>query len=234
MLAYTLTAFGVTRDGKYDPAVDCKYATVPCLGPVKANFVADWVDPYDCVLGSDTAKIIYREFEAFGKDGKRGSAFDTIYVWRLPQLTPNNIYCAERDTVYCGVGDSPGPFMVVDSINPWTGMATGFCDTLPFLNITSVDGVLECTPASFDPKCGIAVHVDKWKFEDHCSPQYKVTVEVKQTCWGAPDICAVTPAGRRPWNTKCLYRDTSWFWILDLYLLDYRLRHRATIGRSEI
>ena len=94
----------------------------PALARSWPSFVADWIDARDCVLGDDTAKIIYREFEAFDKNGKRGSAFDTIYVWRLPQITVNNIYCAEKDTVYCGVGNSPGPFMVVDSINPWTGM----------------------------------------------------------------------------------------------------------------
>src|SRR5690606_911563 len=72
---YSHDAYGnpAPGNGKYGPRYDQKEARSPCLGYVKANFVADWVVPYDCILGNDTAKIIYREFEAFDKNGKRGS-----------------------------------------------------------------------------------------------------------------------------------------------------------------
>ncbi|MBK8502766.1 MAG: hypothetical protein IPL46_11405 [Saprospiraceae bacterium] len=65
-----LDRFYGDKDNKYEPSVDVKYAYVPCFGQIPASFVADWIDPYPCILGNDTAKIIYREFEAFDKNGK--------------------------------------------------------------------------------------------------------------------------------------------------------------------
>ena len=93
-------------------------ALVPCRGEEDAEFVADWVTPFDCdpaALGTaanDTAKIILREYEAFDKDGTRGVGYDTIIVLRLPAITVDNTYCPERDTVYCGTGGKLGPYMV--------------------------------------------------------------------------------------------------------------------------
>ncbi|MDH3651122.1 MAG: hypothetical protein OEQ53_15650, partial [Saprospiraceae bacterium] len=212
------------QDGEYEPHEDYKEAYIPCFGTVRADFVADWVDPHDCVLGDDTAKVIYREFEAFDKEGRRGSCFDTIYVWRLPQITFENIYCAERDTVYCGAG-SDGPFMLVPEVDKYTGMQGPGCDTLYFLDIDTEDGMLVFEPQSFDSKCGIQVHVDAWKFEDHCNPQYKVDIEVKQTCYGQPPlfICPITFAPAAGPGTPNAFEEVSpgsgyWrcsFWITD-------------------
>jgi hypothetical protein len=215
------------NDGKYEPGLypygDDKHAYIPCSNPVIPRFVADWVVPFDCVPGEPIAKIIYREFEAFDKNGNRGFGFDTIYVLRLPEITVDNIYCAEKDTLYCGVGDSPGPFIVVDSIDPWTGEAVeGYCDTLPLLDIKNVNGVLTFTPASFDPKCGIAVHVDAWKFEDPCSPQYKVTVEVKQTCYGQPnEFCVVEPAADGPGTPNAFDEISDGYWTCTFWIIDF-------------
>ncbi|MDH3246486.1 MAG: hypothetical protein OEM26_17835, partial [Saprospiraceae bacterium] len=208
-------------DGEYEPSVDRKYATIPCVGQVPAYFVADWVDPYDCVIGEDTAKVIYREFEAFDKEGRRGSCFDTLYVWRLPQILPENIYCAERDTVYCAEG-AAGPYIVVPEIDKYSGAPTGMCDTLYLIEIGEDEGMLTFAPNSFETKCGLQVHVDGWKFEDHCNPQYRVDVEVKQTCYGQPQsTCIVVPPAAGP-GTPNAFEEISpgyWrctFWITDL------------------
>ncbi|MDH3651536.1 MAG: hypothetical protein OEQ53_17770, partial [Saprospiraceae bacterium] len=212
------------QDGEYEPNVDRKYATIPCQGQVPAYFVADWVDPHDCILGDDTAKVIYREFEAFDKEGRRGSCFDTIYVWRLPQLVDFNIYCAERDTVICAEGTA-GPYMVLPEIEKYTGIPTGLCDTLYFLDFGTEDGMLTVAPRTFESKCGLQVHVDAWKFEDHCNPQYRVDIEVKQTCYGGfpDDMCFVAAPAGGP-GTPNAFEEVSpgsgyWrctFWITDL------------------
>jgi len=207
-------------DGTYEPDVDYKDdVVIPCVGDgLRADFVADWVDPHDCVLGDDTAKVIYREFEAFDKEGRRGSCFDTIYVWRLPQITPDNIYCSERDTVYCGVG-SAGPYMVVPELDKYTGMATG-CDTLYFLDIDTEDGMLVFEPNVFDSKCGVQVHVDAWKFEDHCNPQYKVDIEVKQTCYGMPSTCVVDPIAMGPGTANAFEEISPGYWRCSFWITD--------------
>lgn len=155
-------------------------ATLPCTGDVPANYVADWVEVYDCVLGEDTAKVIYRMYDAYDKFGHRGTGQDTIVVRRLPQISANNVFCAERDTTYCGEGSGEefGPFMVFDELDGQD------CDTLFFLN---PDG----TPASIDPKCGISVAVSSEKFGEGCVSSTKYVVEIKQSCYGAPGTCTV-------------------------------------------
>ncbi|MDH3651249.1 MAG: hypothetical protein OEQ53_16300, partial [Saprospiraceae bacterium] len=160
-------------------------AMIPCLPNDTATFVADWVDPEECVLGQDLAKTIYREYEAIGKDGARGSGFDTIYVFRLPEITPDNTYCVEKDTTYCGalLGSRFGPYMLAE--NPSTMM----CDTIYFLN---PDG----TAAEIDAKCGLSVGVKVDKFENKCESLAKYTVLLKQSCFGAAsDACLVDPIG---------------------------------------
>ena len=196
-------------------------ADIPCFGTEYAQFVADWVDPYPCVLGEDTAKIIYREFEAFDKNGNRGSTFDTIYVWRLPQITVNNIYCAEKDTLYCGVSAGYGPYIVVDGIDSLTGMPNGECDTLCLVTTELVDGELDIVAKQFDPKCGITLHVDAWKFEDHCSPQWKVTLELKQDCYGAVDACVVTPPAGGPGTANAFEEIAPGYWRCTYWVIDY-------------
>nr|MBX2816993.1 T9SS type A sorting domain-containing protein [Saprospiraceae bacterium] len=50
-------------------------------------------------------------------------------------------------------------------------------------------GELEFKAAEFDPKCGISVHVDAWKLDGgQCAQQYKVNVEIKQSCYGTPGL----------------------------------------------
>ena len=173
-------------------------ALVPCRGTEDATFVADWIDARACIVdslgtpGNDTAKIIFREYEAFNKDGQRGVGFDTIYVLRLPQITVDNAFCPERDTVYCGVGGKLGPYMVVGREFEYGAMdlidryqAVSFIET----NFNETTGLLEFAPAEFDPKCGISVHVDAWLVGDaECSSQYRVEVEIKQSCWGTPGL----------------------------------------------
>jgi hypothetical protein len=205
-----LDRFYGDNDNKVESG-EVKYGTVPCIGNVRANFVADWVIPFDC--GVDTAKIILREFEAFDKNGKRGSAFDTICVLRLPDLT-GRIYCAEKDTTYCGETESVGPYMVLPAIDALTGAMTG-CDTFPFLKFSSKDYKLAIEAYTFDPKCGISIHFDKWEFEDVCSPQYKIDLEIKQSCIGGMNTCpAVDPMGNVVTSPGAGYFACT-FWIID-------------------
>ncbi len=153
---------------------------MPCFGNVPTDFVADWVDP-SRRLGCDT-NYLSINLRPLIKMVIEGYAFDTIFVYRLPELTINNIYCAERDTTYCGVSATPGPFMVAPHLDSLTGMADGTCDTLYFLDYDeSTEKCAIAAPATFDPKCGIAVSVGCWEFEDICSPQYKKCSH-KRTC----------------------------------------------------
>ncbi len=225
-----LDRFYGDNDGEYEPypGPDYKPATVPCEGTVPTSFVADWVTPFPCVVGLDTAKIVLREFEAFDKFGNRGSAFDTIYVYRLPQLTPTNIYCAERDTTYCGVSATPGPYMVAPAIDSSTGMQLGTeCDTLYFLDYTeSTEKCAIAAPATFDPKCGISVSVGCWEFADVCSPQYKITIDIKQTCWsdGIVSTCVVADMAGGPGTPNAFVEvggPGSGYWRCEYWLIDY-------------
>ncbi len=178
-------------------------AAIPCGEDLSATFVSDWVELYECgpfgTPANDTAKIIFREYEAFDKEGNRGFTYDTIVVLRLPQIVGgDNAWCRETDTLYCGHGSKVGPYMVVDG-PLWGDPSTRQTECNPIFFVeTEVDasGDLEFKPAAFDPKCGIVVHVDAWKFgSDGCAKTYKVDVEVKQSCAGAPvtpPICSTT------------------------------------------
>ncbi len=173
-------------------------ATVPCRGSEDATFVADWITAKHCdadslgTAANDTAKIILREYEAFDKEGRRGAGYDTIYVLRLPQITVDNAFCPEKDTVYCGTGGKLGPYMVAgrafnygaaDSIERFQAIA--FIKT----EYNKETGLLEFYPNEFDPKCGVSVHVDAWPVGlSECSSQYKVNVEIKQSCYGTPGL----------------------------------------------
>ena len=173
-------------------------ALVPCRGSEPADFVADWITPYNCdaallgTTGNDTAKVILREYEAYDKDGVRGAGYDTIYVLRLPQITVDNAFCPERDTVYCGIGGKIGPYMIAGDTFEYGAMsqiaryqAISFVET----KFNTTTRQLEFYAAEFDPKCGISVHVDAWPLGGgECSQQYKVNVDIKQTCWGTPGL----------------------------------------------
>ncbi|MDH3244527.1 MAG: hypothetical protein OEM26_07925, partial [Saprospiraceae bacterium] len=199
---------------------------VPCeAGTVAATFVADWPIPFDCVPGSDTAKIILREFEATTKEGERRSAVDTVIVLRMPELTADNIYCAESDTVYCGFG-SAGPYWLVPEIDPYSGVAGPDCDQIFLLSILSTGGStnrsLLFRPRTFDSKCGVLVHVDQQRFNDACNPQYKVDIELKQNCFGsAEDVCIVEPSADGPSSPNAFESVGPGYWRCSFWITDF-------------
>ncbi|MCB0669648.1 MAG: T9SS type A sorting domain-containing protein [Saprospiraceae bacterium] len=181
-------------------------AFLACTGPIAATYVADWVDVYDCVLGNDTAKVIYRMYEAYDKFGVRGTGQDTITVFRLPQITTDNTWCVDRDTVYCeeGLAGNFGPYMVVP-----TAPGSMMCDTIYFLN---PDG----SPAIVDPKCGISVNVLEEPFGQDCISTTKYTVELKQTCYGSTSgACTVDPGSAIETVADGYYRCTFWLMEID-------------------
>ncbi|NND33979.1 MAG: hypothetical protein HKN76_15430, partial [Saprospiraceae bacterium] len=183
--------------------------TAPCstVEP-KINFVADWVKPMPCLPGNDTAKIIYREYEVMGKDGSRSTGFDTIYVKRLPLMTRNNTFCGERDTSYCGdIQQNFGPYMLLP------GPAGTPCQRLYLLN---PDG----SARIFDAKCGLQVSSEELPFESDCGIMKRVTVEIKQSCYGTTanacpdqDVAqnVLTPVGTTPGYWTCDF----WSIVLD-------------------
>ncbi|MCB0190271.1 MAG: hypothetical protein KDE31_38625, partial [Caldilineaceae bacterium] len=147
------------------------------------------------MAANDTAKVILREYEAYDKNGVRGAGYDTIYVLRLPQITVDNAFCNDRDTVYCGEGGKLGPYMIAGYGFDYGAMpppqvidryqAISFVET----KFNPVTRQLEFYPAEFDPKCGVSVHVDAWPLGGgECSQQYKVNVEIKQTCYGTAGL----------------------------------------------
>lgn len=191
---------------------------VPCQGLSAPKFVADWAFPRVCDPGvQDTVKQVLREWEFFDKEGHRASAFDTIDVFLFPQITQDHIYCTEKDTVYCGQPTQGfGPYITYDSLN------TGTCDTtyLVIIKDEDGDGMLEFYPQQFDEKCGLAVHLDYVKFGGECDVTYKVSLDIKQSCYGVPQTtCLVTPpAGTAP-NMAEEVAPGYWrctFWVTDL------------------
>ncbi|MDH3651308.1 MAG: hypothetical protein OEQ53_16595, partial [Saprospiraceae bacterium] len=180
-------------------------AAVPCEGTLPTEFVADWVVPYPCELGNDTAKIIYREYEAKDKNGVRGTGWDTIVVFRFPEITPDNLYCVEKDTTYCGVGLFQGPYIVV--FDP----RLNTCRNVNLINLVTGQ------PAVFDPKCGIQVGIaPPDEFNNPCDEITKYVVDIKQTCYGQPSQCDAVPANAQ--NAERL-GDGYWrctFWWIDL------------------
>ncbi len=178
-------------------------AAIPCYGPAEVNFVADWVNPYECE--SDTVKVILREYEAFDKTGRRASVMDTIVVVKLPQIVNvdlsanyRNIGCARNDTLYCGeneltdslTGYTPvGPYLLVEEYPGFPmidfDMDGSFCDTIWFCAFK--DGEL-ISLFDNDNKCGLSVHKEISRFGGICEKQYKVVIELKQTCSRTPQI----------------------------------------------
>ena len=194
-----------------------KMAWAPCQGDIEPTFVTDWVELFDCEEGeNDTVKIIYREWAATDKDGIRSVQFDTINVFQLPEIEEDNIFCVQRDTIYCGVvEDFKGPYFVIPQLG------TGECDTICVLDMVNEDGDrnVEFIPREFDPKCGLDVFVNTSRFGDLCDSQYKVTVDIKQFCFGSPqDICIVSPSAGNDGNVAEQIEEGVWrceFWILD-------------------
>ena len=166
-----------------DPKVD-SYPFRPAVLPScdqggAVEFVADWVRVVDCDFGNDTAKVIYREWAAFSKQGTRVVVMDTINVLKLPSIEMT-IACTEQDTSYCESLDEPfGPYLVVGD----DAMA---CDTIYLLG----PEVERLTQSS---KCGLLINVDAHEFETTCGEITKYKVSVIQTCYrdDAP-VCTVT------------------------------------------
>lgn len=192
-------------------------AYIPCQAPFKAKYVTDWFIPYDCQPGvQDTVKVILREWEAYDKKGRRGFAFDTIVVLQFGEIDANHIYCEDRDTLYCSdTTENIGPFITYEDVDL-------SCDTLWLVTTSDIDndGMLEFHPAVIDGKCGLDVHVTDHKFKGECGNIYRVTVELKQTCYGpADETCLVDPpAGTTP-NVAVQLAPAYWrceFWLYDL------------------
>ncbi len=190
-------------------------AMIPCQNQdEEAEFVADWLAYVNnsCeAIGTeaeDTVKVILREFEAFSKDGHRGVGYDTIVVFRLPQITTTNTFCAVRDTIYCE-DEKLGPFMVLEDLQPTDEemMVNDLCDTICFLS------------DYIDPKCGISVHVEVADFADHgCMEQTRYLVEIKQNCYGSPPAttCTVPAAGNNLTPGPVPGYWTCEFWLINL------------------
>ncbi len=192
-------------------------AWLPCQEELEATFVTDWIETYPCEPGiNDTVKIIYREWEAFGKSGERGVKIDTIIVLQLPEITAENIYCEGKDSLFCGDSLTPvGPYITYE--DPNLG-----CQQTYLVEVTDIDkdGMLEFAPRIFDPLCGLTVFVDYTKFPGNCEMAYRVKVEIKQECYGAPqNVCvAPLPAGTLP-NVAQQLGPGYWrcdFWVVDL------------------
>ncbi|MBX2817590.1 MAG: hypothetical protein KTR24_16395 [Saprospiraceae bacterium] len=187
----------VTSHEAWEALVGTPTAIVPCRPAEAAEFVADWIEPND-TCDQDVAKIIYREYAAYDKDGNRGSAFDTITVFRMPTITEMNAECPEVDTMYCGI--TAFPRMDGDDVaGYYTGPRlykynpeTMTCDTLWFVYVEDDNGdgwfsedEFKLTNDFDGTKCGVVFKRKVHKFEDDCSPVYKVDLEIKQLCAGA-------------------------------------------------
>lgn len=194
-------------------AEDIPSPVMSCEGPLVPGWVADWTVLYDCVPGvQDTAKVIYREWEVFDKDGYRYSAYDTLVVFRLPALEGSHIFCPDRDTLYCGVGDPFGPYWLLE------GNVAGSCDTIPFISVERKDGKISFSPVKFDRSCGLQLHLDTFKFSEGCEQAWRLDLEIKQECAGGPNEVACTvPAGSQalPLDASGSYWRCT-FWVYDL------------------
>ncbi|MBK8503968.1 MAG: T9SS type A sorting domain-containing protein [Saprospiraceae bacterium] len=191
-----------------------------CGGQTKPRYVTDWLIPFVCMPGiQDTVKVILREWEAIGKDGIRGVGYDTIVVFYLPQITAQNIYCVDKDTVYCNdLNSFIGPVISI----PGTPLNPAMCIDLPLIHVEDVnkDGILEFSSYGLDKICDFSTHIDYELFEIDCSKQYKITIDIKQSCYAAPQTTCIVPfpAGTPP-NIAQNLAPGYWrceFWLVDL------------------
>lgn len=204
----------VTEPGMHPPTIDV------CGGQDEATFVSDWITIYDCEAGvQDTAKVIYREWESVDKEGFRGVGYDTIVVFYLPEITADNIFCALKDTIYCGDHETyVGPYITI----PGLPLATDTCTDISLIEVTDddKDGILEFSAPMFDDLCGFNTLVYSELFKVDCSNAYKITLDVKASCYGvAQTACTVpVPAGTPP-NFAEMVAPGYWhceFWLVDL------------------
>ncbi|MCB0688656.1 MAG: T9SS type A sorting domain-containing protein [Saprospiraceae bacterium] len=188
------------------------FAYAPCYGELEVSFVNDWPVPYDCEPNQDTAKIIYREYEAFDKSGRRASVIDTIVVFRIPKLHSESFFCPGNLTLYCGdTSDFLSPTAIFNN-----GILGG---ELALVNVVKNGRHLEFLPAEIDPKCGLKLHVDyKYYGNSLCQQEYKVAVELKQDCPGS--LSTVVVATNSPNQFEALNADSTYwrceFWVTDL------------------
>lgn len=90
----------------YEETYGKPLALRPCLGVQPSIFVADWINTdFECT--NDTLKVIFREYEAFDKNGHRANTFDTLIIFRSPRIDISNTFCSDSDTLQCGVNDHP-------------------------------------------------------------------------------------------------------------------------------
>lgn len=215
---YNVYCFDPLVGEPQDDGPDLAFSCDRTLGGVK--YVADWITDVPCTSpAQDTAKIIYREWEKVDKDGFRGVGFDTIYVFNLPEITANNFYCKDRDTIYCSATDKlKGPFFtfpeVPGEVSP--------CDTIFLLEYAlDANKKLAVTNTKFEDKCGLASKVEVVAFEDDdCVDQYKITLDLKHECFGLPQTsCIVSPPAGTGSNTAELL--APGYWRCTSWLIDY-------------
>ncbi len=83
-------------------------AVSPCGGRVSQPKVQpDWIMPVPCNVESDTAKVIFRTWEVYDKEGNLSTLTDTIVVFRLPRLTPGAFVGSPEDSFYCEIVPVP-------------------------------------------------------------------------------------------------------------------------------
>ncbi len=193
----------------------------PCGNIDGPTFVADWTDAdFDC--DSDTAKIIYKEYEAFDKDGNRGVGYDTVVVLKIPELTIDNVSCPEKDTLYWAVNEYPvttdedDPLFGYYYVGPHVVVPNGTeCDTIWFC---AYNGEEIISTYDDNNKCGLFVHKEATQVVDDCEKVWKIKLFLKQTCFGTaltsssctfpsfpPDVDDFGPDGL-----------TCDFWLIDL------------------
>ncbi len=156
-----------------------------------ARLVGDWIESFDCVPGmSDTLKIIYREWEAIDKEGRRSTTFDTINVLRTPALDDTRLHCAEADTLYCGSPLVSGPYLLHA---PAPG--SSICQRTYLVKTARFGRELVFSAGVGEVKCGLNVHVQQKNFSSGCQGLYRVDVEIKQPCPGGANTASCSVPG---------------------------------------
>ncbi|MBK8505255.1 MAG: T9SS type A sorting domain-containing protein [Saprospiraceae bacterium] len=186
-----------------------------CDGAGTPRWVGDWPVIKQCLPGiQDTAKVIYREWEIYDKEGFRSTTFDTLIVFRFPQLDETHLYCTERDTLYCGESESFGPFIIFE-----TQPGSGICDTLFLVESLTKNGQISFAPIFINSTCGLQLHLDTAMFSSGCEEIWKLDLEIKQTCSGAdnqaPCFVPVDNQVQRLDQPGKYWRCTFWVYNLD-------------------
>ncbi|MBY5959577.1 hypothetical protein KUV50_15600, partial [Membranicola marinus] len=84
------------------PSMHVPTASAPCGGSATAPKVQpDWVMMPNACGEGDTAKVIWRTWESYDKNGQLTTLTDTIVVFRLPELTPEAFLANAEDSFFC-------------------------------------------------------------------------------------------------------------------------------------